>query len=449
MEKAGKEHFLKQCRGARLILKATRALERKYSEKIVVRDAHQFNVSTRGSNHGVYDWFPMVQRFTRSFLAEVFKNAELGASQVILDPFMGSGNTLIACREFDKTGYGVDVSPLFWFVAHVKANQYSYPDFDEAIQAIDKADEEIEKDIQIPALSSYRRLFNRKRLSKLLMFKKVANSLNPKARDLLLFALASELVYFSRATRYGKGLRNQKRKKMTNVDKTLKLKLSKMKEDYATLNGNEPLRHNRVFPLLGDARNLSLIKNPLTGKKVSLPQGEIDCVVTSPPYCNSADYVEMYKLEHWFLDYVKSYEEFKKLSYSTLRSHTTLNNENVEWKHNAIEEICDFLKNNELLWNRKVPAMIRAYFDDLHKCLGELQDVLRPNGVIFLLVANSSYGTVPVPTDLLVAEAADDMGLEVEKIIEARLLTTSGQQWKTMDDESRKLLRESVLVLRA
>jgi site-specific DNA-methyltransferase (adenine-specific) len=432
-----------------LILNSSRALEQKYSKKIVVKDGHQFNVSTRGSNHGVYDWFPMVQRFTRSFLVEIFKNGELRASQVILDPFMGSGNTLIACREFDKIGYGIDVSPLFWFVAHVKTNHYSYSDFDEAIEAIDEAGRETEKDIQIPALSSYKRLFNRKRLSKLLMLKKVANSLKPKTKELMLFALASELVHFSRATRYGKGLRNEKRKKLTSVDKVLKLKLSRMKEDYGALNGNETLEHKRLFPLLGDARDLSFIKNPLTGRKVSLPRGEIDCVVTSPPYCNSADYVEMYKLEHWFLDYVKSYDEFKKLSYSTLRSHTTLNNENIEWKHNAIEDICDFLENSELLWNRKIPTMIRAYFDDLHKCLGELKDVLRPNGVIFLLVANSSYGTVPVPTDLLVAEAADDMGIEVEKIIEARLLTTSGQQWKNMDNRSRKLLRESVLVLRA
>jgi len=428
-----------------LILDSINELERKYSGMMEKTDKLHLNVSTRASNDGIYDWFPMVQRFTWSFLSEIFKGEELKESQIILDPFMGSGNTLVACLEFGKKGYGVDVSPFFWFITHVKTSEYSVSDFGEAIDEIGHT--RVKKyDDEIPELSSFATLFDRERLCTLFKFKNMALGLDSKAKELLLFALVSELINFSMATRYGKGLRKEKLKKPIDVETTLRLKLMKMKKDYELFNQKTTFLQRELFPLLGDARSLNHITDP-TGRRNTLPKGQIDCVITSPPYCNSADYVEMYKLEHWFLDCVKSYKEFRELSHSTIRSHTTLNNEKIKWRHYVVEDVCNVLENNDI-WNRKIPIMIRAYFDDLHTCLGELKRVLHPKGIIFLLVANSSYGAIPIPTDLLLAEAANSVGFYLEKINIVRPFTTSGQQWRIMDSASKKLLRESILILR-
>jgi site-specific DNA-methyltransferase (adenine-specific) len=423
-------------------------LERKYSKKTEEIDNHALIVSTRGSNDGIYDWFPMVQRFTRSFLCKIFEDKRVNESKVILDPFMGSGNTLVACREFGKIGYGVDVSPLFWFITHVKISNYSSNDFSKAISAIEYAKERWENN-EIPALSSFRRLFSRRQLCKLFTFKKIADNLDSKAKELLLFALVSELIRFSKATRYGKGLRKKQTKKSLNIEKTLRAKLKKMQKDYELSSRNKAFQHTRLQPLLGDARNLSDVVNPLLGEREPLADGQVDCIITSPPYCNSADYIEMYKLEHWFIGCIRSYEEFRRLSYATIRSHTTFDNKSAKWKHPVIDAICDYLENSELLWNRNIVTMIPAYFDDLHSSLKELKRVLRPCGVIYLLVANSSYGATPIPTDLLLAEASESIGFDVETIKKVRFLTTSGQQWRIMDGQSKKLLRESLLVLKA
>ncbi|MFQ6075441.1 MAG: hypothetical protein ACE5Z5_04815 [Candidatus Bathyarchaeia archaeon] len=143
-----------------MILVSIKNLERKYSNKLEngFRD-NKFHMSTRKCNGGIYDWFPMVQRFTCSFLRKLFECEELKNSKVVLDPFMGSGNTLLACFEHGKIGYGIDVSPLFWFVAHVKTAKYAQKDFVETINFA-KLKVRKKKETEIPSLSSFKRLFD-------------------------------------------------------------------------------------------------------------------------------------------------------------------------------------------------------------------------------------------------------------------------------------------------
>lgn len=428
-----------------MILESVKVLEEKYASKMEngFQD-NEFHMSTRMCDDGIYDWFPMVQRFTRSFLSKLFGKSELKDSRIVLDPFMGSGNVLLACLEYGKIGYGIDISPMFCFTAHVKTNKYTKKDFEEAIDLI-KSKEKKGKKVKHPALTSFQRFFDDEILGEILRLKEATCVLNQKAKELVHFALISELLTFSNAERDGKGLHKKRKEKTSDIYRTIAGKLRKMREE------NEQFRKLvphavETYSLCGDARDFESIINPYEEGK-TFPTGEIDNIVTSPPYCNSADYIEMYKLEHWFLDFVKSYDEFRALSYSTVRSHTTFSNEKVDWRHEVIDDLCPRL---EGLWGKKmkIPNMIRGYFDDLHIFFEQVQRVLRPGGTIFMVVGNSCYKGMPIPTDLLLAEAAKDTGLYVERINLLRRIMTSGQQWKTLSSEDKAILRESLLVLK-
>lgn len=430
-----------------MVLPSVRDLEQKYSRKLEEKfDDLGCHMSTRGCNDGIFNWFPMVQRFTRDFLDHIFKDKKVKQKKTVLDPFMGSGNTLLACLEHQKIGYGIDITPLFWFVAHVKTNKYANKDFEEAINIV-KMEITKKKKVAVPVHSSFKRLFDEKCLNRLLLLKEAAYDHDAGARELLLFALVSELLKFSHAQRYGKGLHINKEKKLLDVRKQLLIKLRKMQKEQDEFYREISAYHsNCVYPLQGDARNFDTVMDPLSGRKSVLPPKEIDVVITSPPYCNSSDYIEMYKLEHWFLDFVRSYKDFRELSNSTIRSHTTFTRRSVKWRHEVIEDICSHLGG---LWNKKIPDMIRGYFDDIHSSLGEIKRFLRPGGTMFIVVANSSYGGIPVPTDLLLGEAANDHDLDVERILILRKIVTSGQQWRVLGAEDKKFLRESMLILRA
>jgi len=426
-----------------VILKSVACLQEKYESKIkscMDQYARLMSLGRCKDSAGVYGWFPFFQAFTPKFLENILKRRELTKAKTLADVFMGSGNSLVACIEFGKVGYGVDISPFFHFIAHVKTSEFASRDFRVAEKTVQRVQGQPSRMCN-PKLSSFKRLFGKANLQRLSAMKEAADKLDEKPRKLLLFGLASILIDVSKAKRFGKGLHLAPEKRRIDVKKTLISKLNKMAQDYANF-----IRKGSSFPMIGDARDLSNLRDPNTERSVQIEEASIGCVLSSPPYCNSSDYIEMYKLEHWLLGFVRNYEEFKSLSQSTLRSHTSILNGHLSWTHPVVEDICGALE-GKITWTSRVPYMLRGYFDDLHTSLFEISKILRPGGHVFLIIGNSCYNKTPIPCDILAAEAADSVGLDLKEIDVARQITTSGQQMALIDSNSRRFLRESIVIL--
>lgn len=418
-----------------MLLDAVKELEAKYKSRTRRLLGFQKLMSVRNEEKGVYNWFPFFQAFTSGFLEKIFHREYVRKSQHVMDPFAGSGNTLVACLEFGKNGYGLEVNPLFRLVAEAKTRHYKENHFKTAIKTVVKAAGK-SYDVEFPNLSSFERLFDPKVLKRLIILRNEALAENDEEVTwLLILALVSELLNFSSAKRYGKGLHIVKNPYKGKVEKTIIAKLNQMRSEYK--------QHRSTIEKAG-----SVLVAPYSAfdieKADSIPI--VDLVLTSPPYCNSSDYVEMYKLELWFLEYVTEQCEFKDLSYRTIRSHLSFNNFCIKWSHSAVDEICWFLENVKL-WNTRIPMMIRGYFDDLHAVLEKVKGKMEINGRIILTIGNSSYSGVVVPSDLLLAEVAEDLGFKVESIEVARQLPSSPQQRKIMDERSKQLMRESLVIL--
>jgi DNA modification methylase len=73
--------------------------------------------------------------------------------------------------------------------------------------------------------------------------------------------------------------------------------------------------------------------------------------------------------------------------------------------------------------------------------------VLEDEGFCSIIVSNSAYGGVIVPTDLILAEYAEKLGFEVEKIEIDRYIITSSQQYEATK-ENKQFLRESLICLK-
>ena len=65
----------------------------------------------------------------------------------------------------------------------------------------------------------------------------------------------------------------------------------------------------------------------------------------------------------------------------------------------------------------------------------------------FIVVANSGYKGILVPTDLLLSDIAANNGFKSVKIIYARKIRASSQQMKELHDDYKNLMRESIVVL--
>lgn len=174
---------------------------------------------------------------------------------------------------------------------------------------------------------------------------------------------------------------------------------------------------------------------------------EIGIIIFSPPYANCFDYCEVYKLELWMGDFVKTYEDFSKYRSIAMRSHVNSKFDHTIKSENSSINIISDLISCFNIWNKNIPDMLKGYFDDMEQLLTNAKQIMVPNSKCYIVVANSGYRGVLVPTDLLIAEIGYKLGFNVAEIIHARKIRASSQQMKELHGEYENLMRESIVVL--
>ena len=209
-------------------------------------------------------------------------------------------------------------------------------------------------------------------------------------------------------------------------------KVNLMTRDVRNFVGN----YSKIKVIQGDARKISsYIKNK-----------DIDLTIFSPPYCNCFDYYEIFKLELWLGEFIQDYNQLRSERKGALRSNInadlSLDIKRFDFLENFVE-----LLDNKNIWNKKIPKLVRGYFTDMGKTLEEIFKVTRKGGRCIIIVGNSAYGGIIVPTDILLAKIAQDIGFSIDNITIARHLTTSSQQ-KVKLNGVKQYLRESLVCLR-
>jgi hypothetical protein len=77
-----------------------------------------------------------------------------------------------------------------------------------------------------------------------------------------------------------------------------------------------------------------------------------------------------------------------------------------------------------------------------------MNEVFVKGASCYIVVANSGYKGILVPTDLLIADIATSLGYKVEKIMSARKIRSSSQQTNELHGKYDNLMRESIVVIR-
>lgn len=391
----------------------------------------------------VHRWYYFKEGYSHQLVEKVLNEFHIKEGSTVLDPFAGSGTTLLTCQWKGIYPIGVDINPFFVFVERVKLDWYKYnlKKLKEEIQRFSEISMNAKPSIEPPELSSFRRVYTKEALNGILLLKEIILEVEDSLiKNLLLLGLASILEDVSKIKKEGKGLKFKK-KMIPPVKETF---IKKLKEMYVDINHLK--NFFKVKMVEGEALRLDVRDISLDFIKKNEP---VDLIMFSPPYLNTFDYTEVYKLELWFLDFVKNYYEFKALRKKTLRSHNLVNWRPTKiWECEVLDRIVGEIQKREL-WSEIIPVMIRGYFDDMFLSMKKLHEVLKSGAYCVIVVGNSSYANIPVPTDLLLAKVAEDAEFKPIEIRIARQLVTSSQQLRKMkSEELRKYLRESIIILK-
>lgn len=392
-------------------------------------------------------WYRYKEGYSISLMKDILDYYKVSKKDIILDPFVGSGSTIVEAKKRGCFSVGYEVNPFSHFLCKVKTQNYSKKDKNdfekikwELLNSFSKYNKSVE-----PKLSTISKLYSKEVLNYLLKTKTLINSYktSKKSRELAKMAWLSILEEASNYRKAGNGLKIRK----TKTDSVASLdSVQKMLEK----------RLNIIFDDLDYAIDISkkVEKEPkiILGSSLKMKDIEdktIKGVIFSPPYANCFDYTEIYKIELWFGDFVKKYEDLKKLRGVAVRSH--LNGykayEGVDIPRTLpyLEDILIELSQQKL-WDSRIPEMIRAYFQDMFGSLEEIFRVLKKNGFCSIIVSSSAYAGIVIPSDLLLAEYARKIGFKVREIDVARFIIPSSQQYNKTKDH-KNFLRESIIYL--
>ena len=404
----------------------------------------------------IHRWFDVKEGYSRDLIINLIDRFDVQKKELIFDPFCGSGTTLLTAKEKGIDSIGFEINPFLAFLTKVKLNNYINKDIlGLELAAKDIKEMSVKKSfISSPKLSISKKLFG-SRLKTILAIKEYISQVpKNRIRDLLNICFLSILEDCSTSKKDGNGLKYPRNKIPKKVKSTFIKKLNQIIDD---LKNTKDWR-NKSFIFENDVRKLEdILKNKIDTNAIDLLNGfdinnfntfkkKVSLAIFSPPYMNCFDYTEVYKVELWFGDFIKNYGELKKIREATLSSH--LNQTLTERKKLDNEYVNIFTEaiSKKELWNKRIPFMIQGYFEDMWLVLKGLYQLLSPKRYCVIVVGNSAYGNIAIPTDLILGDIGLGVGFKSFEVNVARHLGTSSQQYRKVNQ--RNILRESLVILK-
>lgn len=357
------------------------------------------SIGTIAFTHGLH-------RFPGKFIPQIpqyiFKTY-LHPKSRVLDPFCGSGTTLVEAILNGRGCVGYDIDPLSILIVKGKIHPLSTSDLLELSERLGRVPWKTEKTELIPVVSNLGHWFSDEAIVQLSSLKSVCLGFEGAKRN---FAL----VLFSSIIRRVSNADDQTQK--TYVSHTHK---------------KTPPLPRELFPIM---LRRAIDKMTAFGKTVTLPTDcevrlhdsrasfadtRFDDVVTSPPYIDSIDYVYNQMLEYfWLLPELglKSQDDFRALRKRPMGMVKSADDlpKIVEERLPEIRKICDKIESQSI----KESQAVKTFFRDYAQHVAAVSSAQKKKGVYAAVVASSLIRGQIVPTPDALVAIHESFGYELE-----------------------------------
>ncbi|MEM8611246.1 MAG: DNA methyltransferase [Cyanobacteria bacterium P01_H01_bin.105] len=379
-----------------------------------------------GGDKSFHDWYRFVLSFPPHLVSHYLSQFGAHKQQVVLDPFSGTGTTLVECKKLGFSCIGIEANPMAHFASQTKLNWSVSPRL--LLEHAGQVTEQFTRELDHSAN-------NRQQKSLIddaqkLMFKNAISS-RPLHKVLTLLNCIEDLRHhhcydherlaFAKAAVRASNIRFAPE---VGISKTLKedapvlqlwqTVIETMADDIATFSheDREPL-HTLVY--LGDARTPSRY----------LPKHSVDIVITSPPYPNEKDYTRATRLESVLLGFFKNKQDLQTVKKTLVRSnsrgiYTKDDDDRLSERYPEVLKIAQEIERRRMEWrktsgfSRLYSRAVKLYFGGMARHLKDLQQVLRPNAQLAYVVGDqASYLQVHIRTGEILAHIAQDMGYKL------------------------------------
>lgn len=377
----------------------------------VIEDGELFSLSlsnkTTPFTHGLHrfpaKFIPQIPRWAIDQMAPV--------DGVVLDPFMGSGTTLIEGLTTGRVSFGLDIDPLARMIAQAKTDG-------PCAERIERLIGELAARWTAPAtvltppmpdIRDFGHWFTTDAWGWLQSLFATIRDLECDARDRRFL-----LVVFSSVLRRVSNADDQSQK--TYVSGTLPKSPPDARSTFLRAAERAVAGLRELEMALPDSA--APVRIPEHGDACAMPleSASVDLVVTSPPYLDSVDYMYNLMLEYFWLG--------PMLGVPTRAAFNQMRRRPVGAKNPAagsplpacLRELVAF---EHLPSDRREPAS--TYFGMMQRHFAEASRCLKPGGRYVLVVGNSQSRRDVVPVHTALVHLAAEEGMQVEKVFGYRI----------------------------
>ncbi len=386
----------------------------------------------------VHRWWPYVQGYSAEFVRGILDGPEPEGTLTVLDPFAGSGTTLVEARRAGARAIGSELLPPAALAARVKTRFELDPERLRAAGAKVRRAAARRGPGPPPFLRETKRQFAPEALGQLTRLRDALPAEGTPDGDAVRVAFDRVLIPSSRLHRspclgYRRNPRDDGPPPFDRFDAAIEEMAGDLRALARTRRRWGPAAEVRTE----DARTLGW------------PDGAADLAVTSPPYVNGMDYVMNYKLDLAWLGYATSYADLARFRGREVACDNLPRRETAAylatgpapdpWLGEILPRIEENVRRKGSYRRNDMHAVVHRYFADVRAVLAAVRRALRPGGRFVLVVGDSLLAGAYVPGDLILARLGRGLGFRIAAVEVARA-RRSGQR-RSFE------LRESIVTL--
>jgi hypothetical protein len=390
----------------------------------------------------VHEWYRFVLSFPPHLVRQYIEFFKLGGDDIVLDPFCGTGTTLVEARKNRIPSIGCDAHPFAAMVSRVKTNWGLVAEgLQKTLRAILRRSEAVGREHGLAALSmdalmlqedgesingfslneDERKVLptgflSQRPLQRLLVLRaeieRQTGGQAPEVREFFLVALAQVIANGAGNFSFGPEIYR-----------------TKPKPDYDVLghfghHAGMMIRELLAMQAAGLAAVPSAVLND-DARKLSKLDGRVSAVITSPPYPNEKDYTRTTRVESILLRLVTDRHSLRGVKESLLRSNTRnifvddRDGEEVR-EFKSIQKVCREIERRRIElrkdsgFERLYHKVVAHYFGGMRRHLRALRPKLRKGAQLAYVVGDQmSFLMVPIATARLLGEVAEAEGYSV------------------------------------
>jgi len=372
------------------------------------------SVGNRDRYSHLIHWYP-AKLFYR--IPQFILLSEIGqTSNLVVDPFCGSGTVLLEALVASKKAYGVDINPIAKLIARVKTGIY-----DERL--LQSQWEDIKGKLangyraeELPSFPNMDYWFDLRTVNDLARIRSCIKSIpDGRNRDFFEVCFSSIIRKVSLADPSVappvKLDPERLRKNNKKYSKALRLTKARQSQDVYAIFANHIERNiERVSRLaaLGLAGCEVSIPSDATAFNTGLADGSADLIITSPPYMGAQKYVRSVELELFWLGYkVDKVREIDRNMVGTERVYKKDYESKPKCGHPKLDKMISAVYQS---YPRRA-YMAAKYLTDMRRFLEECKRILKHDGNMFLVIGNNKVCGTWFPMDKAIIDFAATSGL--------------------------------------